>query len=125
MKRILLMLAIAGIGLTACNHNNDAVADFIPGSYVNQAQSRYSVANDTLIIEKAKSTDNIYLITRKTGYRRITDGKLQALQHQVKHWSGTWDSQKQILEVMQTHAVYIFQPDKSSLLNGISEYRKL
>jgi hypothetical protein len=125
MKRILLMLAIAGIGLTACNHNNNAVADFIPGSYVNQAQSRYSVANDTLIIEKAKSTDNIYLITRKTGYRRIIDGKLQALQHQVKHWSGTWDSQKQILEVMQTHAVYIFQPDKSSLLNGISEYRKL
>ena len=119
------MLAIAGIGLTACNHNNNAVPDFIPGSYVNQAQSRYSVANDTLIIEKAKSTDNIYLITRKTGYRRITDGKLQALQHQVKHWSGTWDSQKQILEVMQTHAVYIFQPDKSSLLNGISEYRKL
>jgi len=121
------MLALAGMGLTACNtsSNSNAIADFIPGSYVNQAQSGYSVANDTLIIEKAKSTDNIYLITRKTGYRRITDGKLQALQHQVRHLSGSWDSQKQILEIMQTHTFLIFQPDKRNLLNGVSEYWKL
>ncbi|MGF7081965.1 hypothetical protein [Mucilaginibacter sp. UYCu711] len=128
MKRIILMLAIAGMAFIGCNSNHtnsNAIADFIPGIYVNQAQSGYSVANDTLIIAKAKSTDNIYLITRKMGYRRITDGKLQALQHQVKHLSGSWDSQKQILEVMQTHTFPIFQPDKRNLLNGVSEYWKL
>lgn len=120
------MLAVAGIAFIGCNNTNStAITDFIPGTYVNQAQSGYSVANDTLIIAKAKSTDNIYLITRRTGYRRITDGKLQALQHQVKHLSGSWDSQKQILEVMQTHTFLIFQPDKRNLLNGVSEYRKL
>jgi phosphotransferase system glucose/maltose/N-acetylglucosamine-specific IIC component len=126
MKRIILLFSIA-IGLTACNNgnNSNAITGFIPGIYVNQAQSGYSVANDTLIIDKAKNTDNIYLITRKTGYRRITDGKLQPLQHQVKRWSGTWDNQKQILEIMQTHTFLIFQPDKRNLLNGISEYWKL
>lgn len=120
------MLVLAGIGLTACNNNSgSAIIDFIPGTYVNQAQSRYSVANDTLIITAVKSNNNIYQITRKTGYRRITDAKPQPLQHQIKHWSGTWDQQKQILELWQTHAFYIFQPDKNSLLNGVSEYRKL
>ena len=117
-------LAILGL-LSACGSGSEAIISFIPGTYVNQAQSEFSVANDTLVIETAKNTDNIYLITRKTGYRRITDGKVQQLQHQVKHWTGMWDTQKQILQVMQTGNTLIFQPDKHNLLNGSSEYRKL
>ncbi len=121
-----MLLIITGLaGLTACNSGGSAVTGFIPGTYVNQAQSEFSVANDTLIIEPAKNTDNIYLITRKTGYRRIADGKVQSLQHQVKHWTGMWDTQKQILQVMQTGNTLIFQPDKNNLLNGSSEYWKL
>jgi len=117
-------LAILGL-LSACGSGSEANISFIPGTYVNQAQSEFSVANDTLVIETAKNTDNIYLITRKTGYRRITDGKVQQLQHQVKHWTGMWDTQKQILQVMQTGNTLIFQPDKHNLLNGSSEYWKL
>jgi hypothetical protein len=122
----MIILAIAVIGLTACHSgNNSNTKDFIPGSYVSQARSDYSIANDTLVITPGKNTENIYLITRKTGYRRITDGKLQPLQHQVKHWSGEWDEQKQILQIMQTGNFLLFYPDKGSLLNGSSEYWKL
>ncbi|MDB4925514.1 hypothetical protein [Mucilaginibacter sp.] len=125
MKNYIFLMAIAVIGLSACHNQNDnSIKDFIPGAYVNQARSDYSIANDTLIIAPGKNTDNIYLITRKTGYRRIVDGKLMPLQHQVKHWSGEWDSQKQILQVMQTGNFLLFQPDKNSLLNGSSEYNK-
>lgn len=117
-------LAILGL-LSACSSGSEAVTSFIPGTYVNQAQSEFSIANDTLVIEQAKNTDNIYLITRKTGYRRIADGKVQQLQHQVKHWTGTWDTQKQLMQIMQTGNTLIFQPDKNNLLNGNSEYWKL
>lgn len=112
-------------GLAACNSGSEAVTNFIQGTYVNQARSEYSVANDTLVISPAKNTDNIYLITRKTGYRRITDGKVRQLQHQVRHWTGTWDTQKQIMQIMQTGTTLLFQPDKNNLLNGSSEYWKL
>jgi hypothetical protein len=126
MKKHILILAMAVIGLAACHSgSSSSTKDFIPGTYVSQARSDYSVANDTLVIEAGKNTENIYLITRKTGYRRITDGKLQPLQHQVKHWSGEWDEQKQILQIMQTGNFLMFYPDKGNLLNGGSEYWKL
>jgi hypothetical protein len=123
-KAILSVLAVAGI-LVACHSIDTSIQSFIPGTYVNQAQSEFSVANDTLIITQAKNTDNIYLITRKTGYRRIADGKEQELQHQVKRLTGECDSQKQIIQIMQTGNTLIFQPDKNNLLNGSSEYWKL
>jgi recombinational DNA repair ATPase RecF len=120
-----MLLIIAGLaGLTACN-SGSAIEDFIPGTYVSQAQSEFSVANDTLVIEAAKNTDNLYLITRKTGYRRITNGKVQSPEHKIKHWTGEWDTQKRALQVMQTGNIFIFQPEKHSLLNGSSAYRKL
>lgn len=125
MKNYRIILGIAVLGLAACHSESGHIKDFIPGTYVSQGRSEYSMANDTLVITKANNADNIYLITRKTGYRRITDGKLQALQHQVKHLTGTWDTQKQVLQVLQTGSPLIFQPDKNSLLNGSSEYRKL
>jgi hypothetical protein len=125
MKNYLLILMIAALGLAACHSENSNLKDFVPGTYVNQARSDYSVANDTMIIEQGKNTENIYLITRRTGYRRISGGKLQPLQYQVKHWSGEWDEQKQILQIIQTGNPLLFQPNKGSLLNGSSEYRKL
>ncbi|NVM65056.1 recombinational DNA repair ATPase RecF [Mucilaginibacter sp. SG538B] len=125
MKKFIYPLAIAVLGLAACQSETTRVKDFIPGKYVNEAQSEYSVANDTLIIEPAKNTESIYAITRNTGYRRITEGKLQGLQHQVKHWTGEWDDQKQTMQVIQTGKVLFFNPEKGTLLNGNSEYRKL
>jgi hypothetical protein len=125
MKKHLLILGAAILGLAACHSESAHVKDFIPGTYVSQGRSEYSVANDTLVIVKANNSDNIYLITRKTGYRRITDGKFQPLEHQIKHWTGTWDMQRQTIQVLQTGNPLIFQPDKNSLLNGSSEYHKL
>ena len=110
--------------LAACGNKSQTI-DFIPGTYVNQAQSGYSIASDTLIITQAENTQNIYLITRKTGYRRINDGKIQALQHQVKRLTGTWDEQKQLLQIMQNGTLISFQPEQNKLLIQNSEYWKL
>lgn len=125
MRTLIKLTIVAAIGLIAACNSGSTVTNFIPGTYVNQAQSEFSVANDTLVITQAKNTDNIYLITRKTGYRRINDGKLQGLQHQVKHWTGMWDSQKQLMQILQTAGTLTFQPGQNSLLNGTSIYGKL
>jgi hypothetical protein len=124
MRKITFLMVAFVSGIAACN-SGGADKGFIPGTYVSQAQSEFSIANDTLVIEQAKNTDNLYLITRKTGYRRIRDGKVQSPEHKVRHWTGQWDSQQQLLQVMQSGSTFIFQPDQHDLLNGSSVYRKL
>jgi hypothetical protein len=123
MKQLFLLTGLA-IVLAACQNNNSA-GDFITGTYVNQAQSEFSVANDTLVITKAANTDYIYLITRKTGYRRIGDGKLYPLKHQAKHLTGNWDPVKQVMQLMQNETTLIFQPDQNKLFIGSNTYWKL
>jgi len=125
MKKQILTLVAAVSGLAACHSGSNNTKAFIAGSYTAQAKSEYSIANDTLVIEADKSADNVYHITRRTGYQRITNGKLQPLQHQVKRWSGAWDEQKQTLQILQTGKLLLFYPGKGSLLNGSSEYKKL
>jgi len=125
MKKLIFKMMLLPISLLAACDNKSQTIDFIPGTYVNQAQSGYSIASDTLIITQAENTQNIYLITRKTGYRRINDGKIQALQHQVKRLTGTWDEQKQLLQIMQNGTLISFQPEQNKLLIQNSEYWKL
>lgn len=116
---ILLLWAACG------SPDKPAAADFIPGTYVSQQQSEYSVANDTLVITVAKGTENIYLITKKTGYRRIDNGKKQAPEYKVKKLTGTWDTQKQLLTIMQNGLLINFQPEQNKLMIGSNEYWKL
>jgi hypothetical protein len=125
MKAQILNIILSPLFLwTACSNPQSRAIDFIPGTYVNQAQSEYSVANDTLIIEAAPNTEDIYLLTKKTGYRRIAEGKEQNGQYRVKKLTGTWDPQKQMLQIMQNGTLVTFQPDQNKLMIGSSEYWK-
>jgi len=125
MQAKIILIILAPILLAACNNQSNTFTDFIPGTYVNQVQNNFSVANDTLEISKAKNTENIYLIARKTGYRKIADGKLFPLRHEVRNWTGTWNPQQQVMQIMQTETVLIFQPDQNKLLIQSNAYWKL
>jgi len=123
MKATFKLMVGAILLVAACKSNSGS--DFIPGTYVNQSQSEFSVANDTLVITKAVNTDYIYLITRKTGYRRIGDGKLYPAKHNIKHLTGNWDPVKQVMQLMQNETTLIFQPDQNKLYIGSNTYLKL
>lgn len=126
MKPIFKLCMFFGIGcIAACQGSTNAAADFIPGTYVNQAQSQFSVANDTLVIKKAPNTDYIYLITRRTGYRRIGEGKLYPLKTEVRQLTGNWDPVKQVMQLMQNETTLIFQPDQQKLFIGSNAYWKV
>jgi len=118
-KLIVSIIAIAGI-LVACHRINNNI---IAGTYTSHAESSFSIADDTLIIDKAAS-ENIYAVTRKTGYRRIVSAKPDSLRHLQKRWTATWYEQQQQLVILQTGSIFTFPPDGKSLLYGSSEYRK-
>jgi len=126
MKTLIVKIMLLPISfLAACTSKSKQVIEFIPGTYVNHAQSEYSIADDTLQIIPDASTGNSYQISRKTGFRRILNGKLQPEEHQVKSFNGLWDEQKQILQITQNGIILIFQPEGNKLFIQNSEYRKL
>ncbi len=102
------------ISLWAACTNHQSTA-FTSGTYVNHAESAYSVADDTLII----TSD--YQVTRRTSYHR-TNGRPQ---HLVKRFNGVWDENKQVLTLTQTGTVLLFRPAEKTLLLGNSTYRKI
>lgn len=109
------------IGLWAgCIHQSKQNQDAIPGTYVNQAKSQYSTASDTLVIAK---NNNACTVTRKTGFRRIVNGRLQPEEHKAKSFIGTWDQDKQILQLVENGIIIRFDGDGLEVQN--SKYRRL
>jgi hypothetical protein len=107
---------------TACTNSQKQTRDFIPGIYVTQAKSEYSIASDTLVIAK---TGNNYAVTRKTGFHRIASGQLMPEAHKAKSFTGIWDAQKQTLQLSENGIIILFQPAANQLEVQNSKYRKL
>jgi hypothetical protein len=126
MKTIFLKLMLLPISLVAaCSDPQKQVKDIIPGTYVNQAQSAYSIASDTLVIAPDALTETGYHITRKTGFSRIAAGKPGPEEHKVKYFTGVWDEQKQTFQITQNGIMLLFQPGANQLTVLNSKYRKL
>lgn len=123
MKTVIKTLLLPISLWAACTGNK--TKDFIPGTYVNHAQSEYSVANDTLIITKDQHSPISYHISRRTGYQRVKDSKLQPEQHQVKSFTGLWDTEKQTLQLIPNGIILLFQPDQNKLMIENSAYTKI
>ena len=119
------LIFIAGLAMlfAACTQSQK-VANSIPGTYVNHAESAYSVADDTLIISENGGSNN-YQVTRKTTYQRKANNKLQPSQHKAKSYAAVWDKDKQTLQLTQNGTVLLFRPNENKLLIENSEYRKL
>jgi hypothetical protein len=123
MKTFIFIAGFA-LSLAACSHSPSAT-NFIPGTYVNHAQSAYSIADDTLVIKPDVLKENRYQVTRKTGFSRVLNGQLQPAEHQLKVFNAVWDEQKQILQITQNGITLLFQPGANQLMVQNSKYRKL
>jgi hypothetical protein len=123
MKALINIILLPITLWAACTGKQQQAKDQIPGTYVNHAQSEYSVADDTLIIKADPLTESNYQVTRRTGFCRITNGKLQPEQHQAKTFTGIWDDSKQTLQLTQNGIIILFGPRQLHVQNNI--YRKL
>jgi hypothetical protein len=126
MKSFIFNLILSPvILLAACTNQQQQVSDFIPGTYVNHAQSAYSIADDTLIIAPDAQIENGYHVSRKTGFCRVLNGQLQPAQHKSKVFTAIWDAQKQTLQITENGIMLLFQPGGNQLMVQNSKYRKL
>jgi hypothetical protein len=114
MKRAYLVLALAIIGLSACQNQSDSVKAFIPGTYINSAKGEYAQAEDTLTITVAGNND--YFITRNTTYQAIRYGKFLPKHHKVRKLNGVFDPQTQLLNETINGEVFRFDPAKRVLI---------
>jgi hypothetical protein len=121
MKTRSLLAAIV-LFMAACQSKTTQTQNFLPGTYVNFAKGEYALANDTLVITLVN--DNNYLITRKTTYQAIRDGKLLPKHHQVQQLNAVYDTQKQELDETNTGKIFRFNPEKRTLLINQAIYRK-
>lgn len=123
MKKKSLWAAVMILLIAACQSKTSQTQNFIPGTYVNFTKGDYAIAYDTLVI--TQMDDAHYLITRKTTYQAIRDGKILPKRHKVKKLDAVWDSGKQELDETTTGRVFRFDKDKRVLMIHQAVYRKI
>ncbi|WP_026898845.1 hypothetical protein [Daejeonella oryzae] len=123
MKTSILLILLAATLFTACSR--DKLPDYIPGIYVDSASSEYSVAFDTLIIELSEKESNNYLIHRKTGFRRIDDGKPGKDQYETDEWVAVFEPETGVLTEISTGKTITFYPETNRMRVVRREYQKV
>ncbi len=123
MKRAYLILALALGSLAACQNESDTIKAFIPGIYVKEAKSEYSVASDTLHITSLGG--NAFLIEQSTGYQPIRNGKLLNKKFKKEKQTGVYDPLKQVMNEASSGKLLIFNPARNALLIGSANYHKI
>lgn len=121
MKKLIILCAIAMVFAVACK--SDKVRSFIPGTYINNAGSEFSMASDTLVIESSES--NNFFIHRKTGYNLITDGKVGEREYETENWNAVYDEANKTLTETKKGKLITFYPDSMLLKVGKRKYQKL
>lgn len=119
MKVVLFIMALVFAGCV-----QHASAD-IEGVYTRESAGEFSRAFDTLIIYKYDSSAGTvtYLIRRKTGYIRITDGVPQTKQYKNEKMMTVYDESANQLMDKKTGRLFSFKDDE--LLFGTASYKKL
>jgi hypothetical protein len=89
-----VMLICLAACIAACGNSKNPS---LSGVYVNHAQSEYSVASDTLIIDAVNLTNKTYSVERHAGFQKIRNGQKQPEQFKKESWQAIWDSGNQVL----------------------------
>lgn len=111
--------------LAACNAFQPSVQDFIVGTYVREAESKYSKAFDTIRIQVYDESNKSYQVQNSTGYHRIKEGKLQPKQFKFKEMVMLYNESTRQLEDNRSAKQFSFSPEKNTLLFGSAEYQKI
>lgn len=94
----------------------------LAGTFVNQAKSEFSIANDTLVLQPAG--ENQYLIYRKTGIRMINEnGQAGKLILESEEWKAVYDKEESLMTESSKGRLLRFSGDSLWLEN--SAYRRI
>ena len=121
MKNLIILSAIAVSLITACKTDN--IRSFISGTYINNAGSEFSIANDTLVIEPSES--NSFYIHRKTGFNLVTDGKIGKREYGTENWNAIYDESTKVLTETKKGKLITFYPESAKLKVSNRTYQKI
>ncbi|WP_133248477.1 hypothetical protein [Pedobacter yonginense] len=121
MKNLIILCAIAALLINACKTDN--IRSFIPGTYINNAGSEFSIANDTLVIEPSENSS--FYIHRKTGFNLVTDGKIGKREHETENWNAVYDESSRKLTEIKKGKLITFYPDSAKIKVGNRTYQKI
>ena len=122
MKAFKFLLGLCScFALAGCS--SDEVRDFMPGTYVNSAGGKYSIASDTLKIELIEGDS--YQVLRSTGYNLISDGKIGKREYGTELWSCTNSPDTKTLTELKKGKLICFFPEKKTLAAGRRVYKKI
>ncbi|MEQ7802251.1 hypothetical protein ABDJ41_20815 [Pedobacter sp. ASV1-7] len=103
---------------------NVGIEQQIPGTYVNQASSEFSIAYDTLVVEHDKDLN--YLIQRKTGFQLIDEkGRVGDLQLEREEWKAVYDPGSQSMTENRKGRVISFDIKHGLLMLENSRYQRI
>jgi hypothetical protein len=120
MKPIINIMLLPFLFWAACNDPQKVPKDEIAGTYINHAQSAYSIADDTIEVVPDVLTGNSYQVIRKTGFRRLPNGKPE---HKLKTFTGIWDGKQQAVTITQNGLLLLFGHNELKI--GNTQYQKL
>lgn len=111
---------------TACNGIiKDEVKEFIPGTYIRNAETEFGKAYDTLVITMQNKSANEFKIQRKWRYERVLDGKPIPPEYKVTETSGIYDGDKKQLQETETLEFFTFDAENKLLFNGANKFTKI
>lgn len=121
MKTKIILTVLSLAFLLACNTDNKQ--SYVPGTYVNSTTGKYSVANDTLVIEASEG--NSFEVNRKTGFNLIRNGKKGRREFETEKWNTIYNEKTDVLTETQRGKTLVFYPDSNMLIIGKRIYKKV
>ncbi|MCQ6958316.1 hypothetical protein [Mucilaginibacter aquariorum] len=94
--KTLKFLIIAGFALLIAGCGGSKNPE-LTGVYVNNAESEYSVATDTLIITAVNLATKTYSIERRDAFQRKRNGQKLPAEFRKETWQAVWNTDQQVL----------------------------
>ena len=109
------------LNLFSCS--TDQVTGFMPGRYATSGENEYSISWDTIVVKPVDELN--YAVERRTRFRKIRNGILQAWKHEVEVWDAQLEPQTHNLIELRHGKRIIFYPDSGYLKIGKRKYLKV
>lgn len=112
-------------GIVACDSMDTKKQNAIAGKFVNQSQSEFSKANDTIQVIPFNVDANVYKVVRKTSYQRIRNGNVGPYQHSSESMMAEYNDRNALLTDKKRGRVYSYASNGNELMIGSSIYKRI
>jgi len=127
MKAIFFIKISVCLLLYGCNtlSENDAIQEYIPGTYIRYSQHEFGNEHDTMVITLQNKISREYKLVRKWKYERKLDGKDIEPEYKSFATSAIYDEKNRLLQEVQTGGSYTFDTRQNVLFAGTTKYLKV